>query len=169
MTALRNALLATTAALGLAAAAEAQDYGKHDGYTLRVKLIGGAQYEPLYTLIPQWEEATGAKVEILSRKSHFELDREMKQDIASGNIDYCVFSSHTNFAPQYAVMNQSRPVGRSRWAAGSALGRRANEHIIQAVFASAQYHQTPQHVLQLADIAGPVVSYKFVNGFLTWL
>ena len=80
---------------------------KFDGYTLRVKLIGGAQYEPLYKLIPQWEAKTGAKVEILSRKSHFELDREMKQDIASGNIDYCAFSNHTNFAPQYDVMTEA--------------------------------------------------------------
>lgn len=85
---------------------QAEDYGKFEGYTLRVKLIGGAQYEPLYALIPDWEKATGAKVEILSRKSHFELDREMKQDIASGNIGYCVFSSHTNFASQYSAMNQ---------------------------------------------------------------
>lgn len=94
------------AALIAASAVSAQDYGNFDGYTLRVKLIGGAQYEPLYTLIPEWEAATGAKVEILSRKSHFELDREMKQDIAAGNIDYCVFSNHTNFAPQYDVMTQ---------------------------------------------------------------
>lgn len=100
-----------TAALGLSAlavagAASAQEYGNFEGYTLRVKLIGGAQYEPLYTSIPEWEEATGAKVEILSRKSHFELDREMKQDIASGKIDYCAFSNHTNFAPQYVVMTE---------------------------------------------------------------
>ncbi len=27
---------------------------------------------------------TGATVEILSRKNHFELDREIKQDIAAG-------------------------------------------------------------------------------------
>lgn len=94
------------AALIAAGAVNASDYGDFGGYTLRVKLIGGAQYEPLYTLIPQWEEATGAKVEILSRKSHFELDREMKQDIAAGNIDYCVFSNHTNFAPQYDTMTE---------------------------------------------------------------
>ncbi|WP_299845088.1 sugar ABC transporter substrate-binding protein [uncultured Paracoccus sp.] len=102
-TSLAAALAASTL---LAAPLQAQDYGTFDGYTLRVKLIGGAQYEPLYTLIPEWEKATGAKVEILSRKSHFELDREMKQDIAAGNIGYCVFSSHTNFAPQYNAMNQ---------------------------------------------------------------
>ena len=98
--------LASVAAIAIASVANAEDYGKFDGYNLRVKLIGGAQYEPLYTLIPKWEAATGAKVEILSRKSHFELDREMKQDIASGNIDYCVFSNHTNFAPQYDTMTE---------------------------------------------------------------
>ena len=75
--------------------------GEFDGQTLRVKFIGGAQYEPLYALIPAWEEATGAKVEILSRKNHFELDREIKQDIASGLVDWCVGSNHTSFAPQY--------------------------------------------------------------------
>lgn len=99
-------ILTTTAAAAIACAATAQDYGNFDGYTLRVKLIGGAQYEPLYTLIPEWEKATGATVDILSRKSHFELDREMKQDIAAGNIDYCAFSNHTNFAPQYTSMTE---------------------------------------------------------------
>ncbi|MEM9230647.1 MAG: extracellular solute-binding protein [Pseudomonadota bacterium] len=96
----------TTTALVAASTATAQELGNFDGYTLRVKLIGGAQYEPLYTLIPEWEAATGASVEILSRKSHFELDREMKQDIAAGNIDYCMFANHTNFAPQYDTMTE---------------------------------------------------------------
>lgn len=90
----------------IAAPTLAQDYGKHEGTTLRVKLIGGAQYEPLYTLIPEWEKTTGGKVEILSRKNHFELDREMKQDIAAGKIDYCVFSNHTSFAPQYPTLSK---------------------------------------------------------------
>ena len=79
----------------------AQDYGSFPGYTLRVKLIGGAQYEPLYATIAEWEAATGATVEILSRKNHFELDREIKQDIAAGTLDWCVGSNHTSFAPQY--------------------------------------------------------------------
>ena len=40
-------ILATMALSAAAVAAQAQDYGNFDGYTLRVKLIGGAQYEPL--------------------------------------------------------------------------------------------------------------------------
>jgi multiple sugar transport system substrate-binding protein len=97
-------LMAGTALMALAlplAAQEAQDWGNFEGYTLRVKLIGGAQYEPLYAAIPEWEAATGATVEILSRKNHFELDREIKQDIAAGTLDWCVGSNHTSFAPQY--------------------------------------------------------------------
>ena len=103
---LATKMLATTALVIVASAAQAGHHANFDGYTLRVKLIGGAQYEPLYKLIPEWEAATGAKVEILSRKSHFELDREMKQDIAAGNIDYCAFANHTNFAPQYVSMTE---------------------------------------------------------------
>ena len=98
---LKAKLVLGTAFAVVALPAMAQDYGKFDGYTLRVKLIGGAQYEPLYAEIPKWEAATGAKVEIVSSKNHFELDREIKQDIAAGTLDWCVGSNHTSFAPQY--------------------------------------------------------------------
>ena len=77
-------------------------WGDFSGVTLQVKLIGGAPYEPLYQeMIPIWEEKTGGKVEILSKKSHFELDKEIKQDIAAGDLGWCVGSNHTSFAPQY--------------------------------------------------------------------
>jgi multiple sugar transport system substrate-binding protein len=98
---LKAILVLGTALAALALPALAQDYGKFPGYTLRVKLIGGAQYEPLYAEIPKWEAATGAKVEIVSSKNHFELDKEIKQDIAAGTLDWCVGSNHTSFAPQY--------------------------------------------------------------------
>ena len=77
-------------------------WGDFSGVTVQVKLIGGAPYEPLYQeMIPIWEEKTGGKVEILSKKSHFELDKEIKQDIAAGDLGWCVGSNHTSFAPQY--------------------------------------------------------------------
>lgn len=100
---LKKALMATCALAALGGVTHAQefDYGKFDGYTLKVKLIGGTQYEKLYTRIPEWEALTGAKVEIVSSKNHFDLDREIKQDIASGAINWCVGSNHTSFAPQY--------------------------------------------------------------------
>ncbi|WP_417581019.1 ABC transporter substrate-binding protein [Pelagibacterium sp.] len=99
----KKGLLASCAVLAVAGAGVAQefDYGSFDGYTLRVKLIGGTQYERLYTRIPEWEEMTGATVEIVSSKNHFDLDREIKQDMAAGQISWCVGSNHTSFAPQY--------------------------------------------------------------------
>ena len=69
-----------------------------------MKLIGGTQYEHLYTRIPEWEKLTGAKVQIVSSKNYFDLDKEIKQDIASGQITYCLASNHTSFAPQYGDM-----------------------------------------------------------------
>lgn len=100
---LARALLASCALATLLGGASAQEYnyGSFPGYVLKVKLIGGTQYEKLYTRIPEWEALTGAKVEIVSSKNHFDLDREIKQDIATGQITWCVGSNHTSFAPQY--------------------------------------------------------------------
>lgn len=92
------AALASTTVLALQDSAQA---GEFDGVTIEAKLIGGQQYEALYARIPEWEEATGAKVEIISKKNHFELDKEFKSDIAAGTTDWCVGSNHSSFASQY--------------------------------------------------------------------
>ncbi len=84
-----------------APAARAEDPGKFPGYTLKVKLIGGNQYDPLYKRIPEWEKATGAKVEILSSKNGFDLDKELKADLAAGNVRWCAGWDHTSFMAQY--------------------------------------------------------------------
>ncbi|MGH6858869.1 MAG: sugar ABC transporter substrate-binding protein [Phyllobacterium sp.] len=75
--------------------------GKFEGVTIDAKLVGGQQYEKLYERIGEWEKLTGAKVNILSKKNHFELDKEIKSDIATGSISWCVGSNHSSFAPQY--------------------------------------------------------------------
>jgi multiple sugar transport system substrate-binding protein len=87
--------------------AGAQDLpGRFEGVTLQAKLIGGQQYEALYARINEWQEATGAKVEVVSKKNHFELDREIKSDIATGQLGWCVGSNHSSFAPQYPGIYQ---------------------------------------------------------------
>ncbi|CAH2399994.1 sugar ABC transporter substrate-binding protein [Mesorhizobium ventifaucium] len=88
-------------ALGTSAALAADLPGKFDGVTIDAKLIGGQQYEGLYARIGEWEKQTGAKVNVISKKNHFELDKEIKSDIASGSINWCVGSNHSSFAPQY--------------------------------------------------------------------
>ncbi|KFB08169.1 ABC transporter substrate-binding protein [Nitratireductor basaltis] len=86
----------------VASASIAQELpGKFDGVTIDAKLIGGQQYEALYARIAEWEEATGAKVNVVSKKNHFELDKEIKSDIATGTLSWCVGSNHSSFAPQY--------------------------------------------------------------------
>ena len=55
--------------------------GEFAGITIDAKLIGGQQYEALYARIAEWEAATGAKVNIVSQKNHFELDKEFKADM----------------------------------------------------------------------------------------
>ena len=76
---------------------------RFDGYTLRVKLLGdGLQSEALYrSVIPAWERATGARVEVLAIMRHADLDRALKQDMAERTLNYCVASNHTSFNPQY--------------------------------------------------------------------
>lgn len=88
-------------AFGWGAAQAADLPGKFEGVTIDAKLIGGQQYEALYERIGEWEKATGAKVNVISKKNHFDLDKEIKSDIASGSITWCVGSNHSSFAPQY--------------------------------------------------------------------
>jgi multiple sugar transport system substrate-binding protein len=77
------------------------EWGDYSGITIECKFIGGQMYEPLYERIPVWEEKTGAKVVILSKKNHFDIDREMKQDIAAGTVSWDVGTNHSSFAPSY--------------------------------------------------------------------
>ncbi|WP_424987042.1 ABC transporter substrate-binding protein [Microbulbifer sp. S227A] len=96
-----SALLAGTASVGLVGPALASDWGSFEGVTVEAKLIGGQQYEALYGRIAEWEAATGATVDIISKKSHFEIDKEIKSDMAAGTTGWCVGSNHSSFAPQY--------------------------------------------------------------------
>jgi multiple sugar transport system substrate-binding protein len=77
------------------------EWGDYSGITLQCKFIGGQMYEYLYERIPIWEQKTGAKVVILSKKNHFDIDREMKQDIAAGTVSWDVGTNHSSFAPSY--------------------------------------------------------------------
>ena len=100
----RVLLSASATILGLVAGtnAFAADLpGKFPGVTIDAKLIGGQQYEKLYERIPEWEKLTGAKVNILTKKNGFEIDKEPKSDIASGSTNWCVGWNHSSFAPQY--------------------------------------------------------------------
>ena len=94
----KTVLLATMAVCLPLGSAVAGDF---DNVTLDAKLIGGQQYEALYARIAEWEADSGAKVNVISKKNHFELDKEFKSDIAAGSLGWCVGSNHSSFASQY--------------------------------------------------------------------
>lgn len=87
---------------GSAGDAEGKTEGKpFEGVTLRAVLIGGGTYEPLYESIPEFEQETGAKVEIVFKGNHFDLDKKVKLDFASNTVNFDVMSNHTSFYSQY--------------------------------------------------------------------
>ncbi len=103
-------LLALTVLLSinLAAAQDAKPNGKMagidkklDGITIRMATIGNAPYELAYTLIPEFEKATGAKVEIVFKGDGFQIDKKLTQDYATGAADYDVAWDHTSFYSAY--------------------------------------------------------------------
>lgn len=101
-------LIGLVAILGISAAAaqegEPQLAGidqRFEGVTLRMATIGGAPYEAMYESISQWEEATGATVEIVFLGDGFEIDRYLKTNYAAGTVDFDVAWNHTSFMSQY--------------------------------------------------------------------
>lgn len=74
---------------------------RFDGVTVRILTIGGGQYEAMYQSFKVWEEATGAKVEVVALLDGFEIDRRLKTDYATGAADYDVAWNHTSFMSQY--------------------------------------------------------------------
>ena len=74
---------------------------RFDGVTVRMATIGGAPYEAIYDTISQWEEATGATVEIVFLGDGFEIDRYLKTNYAAGTVDFDVAWNHTSFMTQY--------------------------------------------------------------------
>jgi len=72
-----------------------------EGITLKCAFIGGANYEELYKAIPEFEEETGAKVEIVFKGDGFQIDKKLKTDFAAGTVDYDVCWGHSSFFTQY--------------------------------------------------------------------
>lgn len=92
------AVVVLSVGLGITALAERP----FEGITIRAALIGGGAYEKLYEeFFPKWEKLTGAKVIIVGKMHHFELDKKYKIDFAAGAQDYDIMTNHTSFAAAY--------------------------------------------------------------------
>jgi multiple sugar transport system substrate-binding protein len=68
---------------------------------VRVALVGGPMYEPLYELIPSFERASKIRIEVVAQLPHPELNAFVKQALQSG-APLDVISTHTKYAPSQA-------------------------------------------------------------------
>ena len=71
------------------------------GTTIRVASIGGAPYEAMYESFAEFEEATGADVEIVFLGDGFQIDRELKTNYGAGTENFDLAWNHTSFMSQY--------------------------------------------------------------------
>jgi len=63
---------------------------------LKVALVAGGMYDHLYGCIPEFERATGTKVEVLFRGNHPELNAHLA---GLDEVPYDLVSTHTKYAP----------------------------------------------------------------------
>jgi multiple sugar transport system substrate-binding protein len=71
------------------------------GTTIKMAAIGGSPYEAMYDTISEFEEATGAEVEIVFLGDGFQIDRYLKTNYAAGTTDFDVAWNHTSFMSQF--------------------------------------------------------------------
>lgn len=68
--------------------------------SLRVALVGGPMYDPLYERIPEFERSSGVAVEVVVRLPHPQLNERMERDFGAGaDPGYDLISTHTKYAP----------------------------------------------------------------------
>ncbi len=69
---------------------------------LRVLLIGGPMYDPLYSRLAGFEEQEGVDVEVVASPPHPELNERIDEEFGSGAASYDLISTHTKYAPSQA-------------------------------------------------------------------
>src|ERR671916_990272 len=66
---------------------------------LRVLLVGGPMYDPLYERLGEFEEREGLQVEAVVAPSHPELNERVEEEFGSGTASYDLLSTHAKYAP----------------------------------------------------------------------
>jgi multiple sugar transport system substrate-binding protein len=69
---------------------------------LRVLLIGGPMYDPLYSRFEDFEEQEGIDVEVAATLPHPELNERIEEEFGSGEAYYDLISTHIKYAPSQA-------------------------------------------------------------------
>src|SRR5215212_1948818 len=66
---------------------------------LRILLIGGPMYDPLYSRLGEFEDQEGIEVEVLGTLPHPRLNERIEKEFSSGRASYDLISTHTKYAP----------------------------------------------------------------------
>ena len=69
---------------------------------LRILLVGGPMYEPLYATLDKFTDITGIRLEVLRSHDHPDLNHRIEAEFASGTARYDLISTHTKYAPSQA-------------------------------------------------------------------
>ena len=69
------------------------------GSKLRVLLIGGPMYDPLYSRLSNFEEQEDVEVEVVAALPHPELNERVEEKFGSGEASYDLISTHIKYAP----------------------------------------------------------------------
>jgi len=66
---------------------------------LNVALVAGPMYDPLYELLPEFEQKSGRRVHVAARLVHPELNAHLEQVYRAGTGAYDLVSTHNKYAP----------------------------------------------------------------------
>jgi multiple sugar transport system substrate-binding protein len=66
---------------------------------LRILVVGGPMYDPLYERIGEFEEREGIGVEVVVAPTHPDLNERIEEEFGSGRASYDLISTHTKYAP----------------------------------------------------------------------
>jgi multiple sugar transport system substrate-binding protein len=67
--------------------------------SLRILLVGGPMYDPLYKRLAEFEEQEGIDVEAVVAPTHPDLNERIEEEFDSGAASYDLISTHTKYAP----------------------------------------------------------------------
>jgi multiple sugar transport system substrate-binding protein len=67
--------------------------------TLRILLVGGPMYDPLYERLGEFEKRERISVEVTVAPTHPDLNERIEEEFSSGRVHYDLISTHTKYAP----------------------------------------------------------------------
>src|SRR3712207_9227261 len=67
--------------------------------SLRILLVGGPMYDPLYTRLRDFEEREGVRIELVVAPTHPDLNERIEEEFGSGTASYDLISTHAKYAP----------------------------------------------------------------------